>query len=829
MSVVTVEMQNQVSELYITFFGRAPDAEGMGHWVQALANGATVEEIGTAFANSPEFVSNYGGLTPAEAINKFYVNTLNRDADDAGLEYWENLIVNQGVSFATVAYSIVNTAFAGEGNPNVNQDDVALVNNKVTIAKYFSLDLASNDFALAQTAFVGIDDTQASVDAKEAELDAEVNAGTTYTLTTGIDVITGGSNGDTFIGQTGATAAETTIQAGDRINGGGGTNEFDIYLGAATMAPMTVSNVQNFYLQSIVDTTGVNFLNVSGAQQIWNNASTKDLVVTNVQSLATVGLKNVTGGPAELTTVVFNAELLEGTDNVVNIVTSGSADAGVISADDGSAGGGVETFAISAVGTNKIKTLDFGTDAKNLTISGDGNLTVTDTIANVTNIDGTAATGKLGLNSAVAKVVIATGSGADTVTLSYANAGAGVTKETSVNLGDGNDTLKITLLETAAKIAAGATFNGGEGTDVLNYAYGDLVNATTGKQFSSFEVVDLVGGGGTYELATLEANNTIGELRVSGELRAAAVANNLAKGASVDFSGADAVQQLTVNVKGATDPGSINNVLDINLAGKANVVTGVIVVDNVQTINIDSSTTATSGISSIANTIDALTAAKATSINFTGANQLTVTAFTNSTVVGLIDASEMTGKFIMTNADASTNATLILGGSAADTLRANGVDGSIVQGNSAADTIYLNTTADKVSILNYEAQSDSTGAAWDMVDGFSALKADNSIEDKIDVSFLGFTGAEATVAATSKATLTDSGLNSTFSISAANAASFFTNSGVQTGVVFQKSGTDHTFVFIDANKDGAWEAASDMAILLDGDTGNLAAGNFVFA
>lgn len=37
--------QNQVAELYIVFFGRAPDAEGMNHWVQALSNGATIHDL----------------------------------------------------------------------------------------------------------------------------------------------------------------------------------------------------------------------------------------------------------------------------------------------------------------------------------------------------------------------------------------------------------------------------------------------------------------------------------------------------------------------------------------------------------------------------------------------------------------------------------------------------------------------------------------------------------------------------------------------------------------------------------------------------------------
>lgn len=41
MAVVTQAMQDQVTELYIAFFGRAPDASGFSFWTNALANGKT--------------------------------------------------------------------------------------------------------------------------------------------------------------------------------------------------------------------------------------------------------------------------------------------------------------------------------------------------------------------------------------------------------------------------------------------------------------------------------------------------------------------------------------------------------------------------------------------------------------------------------------------------------------------------------------------------------------------------------------------------------------------------------------------------------------------
>ena len=76
---VTQTIQDQVTELYVGFFGRAPDAVGMGYWAEKLGAGtATVYSIANEFAKTPEFVSNYGGLTPAQQVGRIYQNVLNR-------------------------------------------------------------------------------------------------------------------------------------------------------------------------------------------------------------------------------------------------------------------------------------------------------------------------------------------------------------------------------------------------------------------------------------------------------------------------------------------------------------------------------------------------------------------------------------------------------------------------------------------------------------------------------------------------------------------------------------------------------------------------------
>lgn len=202
------------------------------------------------------------------------------------------------------------------------------------------------------------------------------------------------------------------------------------------------------------------------------------------------------------------------------------------------------------------------------------------------------------------------------------------------------------------------------------------------------------------------------------------------------------------------------------------------------------------------------TFAAATTVKFTGDEQLTVTNLTAGAAAS-IDASAMTDKFIMSNAFAGGGVQLVQGGSADDTLISNNVAGSVIQGNGGADTITLGG-AGTAEVVKYAAQSDSTGTKYDKITNFTTT------EDDINLSAFGFTGAAASVFSVgAKATVANA--TDTFTITDANAAGFFVDSGTQRGVAFANDGTDGV-VFVDVNKDGNWNAAEDMAIYLSGTT-----------
>jgi hypothetical protein len=84
-----------VTDLYATFFNRAPDLGGLAFWSNEIASGMPREVVLAAFIFSPEF-DNFTraifGDTTARAeidsVTDFYRGLLGRLPDDGGLDYW---------------------------------------------------------------------------------------------------------------------------------------------------------------------------------------------------------------------------------------------------------------------------------------------------------------------------------------------------------------------------------------------------------------------------------------------------------------------------------------------------------------------------------------------------------------------------------------------------------------------------------------------------------------------------------------------------------------------------------------------------------------------
>ena len=84
-----------VSDLYNTFFDRAPDADGLAFWTGLVAAGLPREVLIAAFMFSPEFAAftreRFGNATARAEVDlagDFYRGLLARLPDDAGFQFW---------------------------------------------------------------------------------------------------------------------------------------------------------------------------------------------------------------------------------------------------------------------------------------------------------------------------------------------------------------------------------------------------------------------------------------------------------------------------------------------------------------------------------------------------------------------------------------------------------------------------------------------------------------------------------------------------------------------------------------------------------------------
>ena len=136
-------------ELYTAFFNRIPDADGMSFWIDEMKAGKTTNQVAEAFYNAGVNYSSLTGFSStmknADFINVIYKNVLGRKdgADAGGLSFWEGEITSGRASRGTLVTNILDSAhtFKGDATWGWVAD---LLDNKITVAKKFSIDMGLN-------------------------------------------------------------------------------------------------------------------------------------------------------------------------------------------------------------------------------------------------------------------------------------------------------------------------------------------------------------------------------------------------------------------------------------------------------------------------------------------------------------------------------------------------------------------------------------------------------------------------------------------------------------------------------------------------------------
>ena len=133
-------------ELYIAYFNRAPDAEGLNFWGTTFANGFSLEQIATLFLDQTETRETYPDtLTNLEFATQVYNNVLGRTPDQGGLEFWAGALDGGGVTRDQFILEVLRGAkvAAPEGSTTeeiaLRQGDVEYLSEKTDIGTYFAI------------------------------------------------------------------------------------------------------------------------------------------------------------------------------------------------------------------------------------------------------------------------------------------------------------------------------------------------------------------------------------------------------------------------------------------------------------------------------------------------------------------------------------------------------------------------------------------------------------------------------------------------------------------------------------------------------------------
>jgi hypothetical protein len=136
-------------ELYTAFFNRVPDADGMSFWIDEMKSGKTIIQVAESFYNAGVNYSSLTGFTTTmkntDFINVIYKNVLGRKdgADAGGLSFWDGALTSGQASRGTLVTNILDSAHTFKGDKTWGW--VAdLLDNKITVAKKFSIDMGLN-------------------------------------------------------------------------------------------------------------------------------------------------------------------------------------------------------------------------------------------------------------------------------------------------------------------------------------------------------------------------------------------------------------------------------------------------------------------------------------------------------------------------------------------------------------------------------------------------------------------------------------------------------------------------------------------------------------
>ncbi len=467
--------------------------------------------------------------------------------------------------------------------------------------------------------------------------------GSTFTLTTGVDAFqptasaatsqtTAGN--DTINGVIqGAGTTGTTVQPGDFIDGGAGTDTLSITVAGAAAGGYSLSAVQTANVEKVLlSNFDTDAGNTTVAADLMNGVTTVglsasgadgDSVFTGLRSIIAAEVRN---GAGDLT-LTYDTTAVSGTADVQNLTVSNNT-AGTFTAD------GIESVAINSEVVKSTLTAVASNALKTIAVSGNQDLTISNAVSFAATTNGTTAdgtvdaskfTGKLNINvsGTTSTVAVTGGAGDDTIKM----AGT-LTKNDVIDGGAGNNTL------TMNKATLTDQFTGVKNIQTVAINAASSVAVDASKLSAGVKVIEVDLNDATND-TTVDASTISG---LSGQ-------SVVVKHGTADLSAAGDADGVSLTITNATDTAADTITVTADAIGATANKLGLdtLGVGNYETVNVASK----KSTSVTANEIQTITASVATKLALSGDADLTIGSVSGGKMTEL-DASALAAKLTAT-------------------------------------------------------------------------------------------------------------------------------------------------------------------------------------
>ena len=151
----SISIERRITALYIAYFQRAPDYNGLMSWSNSAKNIETEEErdnilkdISKGFSHQPIFIDTYSDMDNITFVKSIYKNILGKAGDKSGIDFWTALL-DSGISRSEMIADFIDTSISKTISkkefPNLSDKELKeanirkrIIENKIEVALYFT-------------------------------------------------------------------------------------------------------------------------------------------------------------------------------------------------------------------------------------------------------------------------------------------------------------------------------------------------------------------------------------------------------------------------------------------------------------------------------------------------------------------------------------------------------------------------------------------------------------------------------------------------------------------------------------------------------------------